>query len=102
MHFSSRLWQMHNADQEMRKRVIMENMTPKQEREMRAQSVKAFAVSFDMDVSRIRGWALMYKIIVGDYQFAPTQLGKKVQVDSESQFNLFSSSLSDEDSIALL
>ena len=46
--------------------------------------------------------ALMYKIIVGDYQFAPTRLGKKVQVDSESQFNLFSSSLSDHDSITLL
>ena len=83
------------------------------EREMRAASIKAFATSFDLDLPKIRGWAslahkqgkvwaLMYKIIIGDYQFAPTRLGKKVQVDSESQFNLFSSSLSDEDSIALL
>jgi hypothetical protein len=113
MQFSSRLWQMHNADQDMRKRVINEKMTAKQERDMRAESNKAFAVSFDMEVQRIRTWAalahktgkvwaLMYKIIIGDYQFAPTRLGKKVQVDSESQFNLFSSSLSDDDSIALL
>ena len=99
MQFSSRLWQMHNADQEMRKRVIMESMTPKQEREMRAESIKAFATSFDMDLPRIRGWAslahkqgkvwaLMYKIIIGDYKFAPVRQGRKVQVDSESQFNL--------------
>ena len=113
MQFSSRLWQMHNADQEMRKRVIMEHMSPKDEREMRAKSVKAFATSFEIDLPKVRTWAslahktgkvwaLMYKIITGDYQFAPTRLGKKVQVDSESQFNLFSTSLSDEDSIALL
>ena len=74
MQFSSRLWQMHNADQEMRKRVITEKMAAKDERDMRAESNKALAVSFDMDVTRIRGWAhktgkvwaLMYKIIVGD------------------------------------
>ena len=113
MQFSSRLWQMHNADQDMRKRVIKERMTPKQERDMRAESNKAFAVSFDLEVTKVRTWAalahktgkvwaLMYKIITGDYQFAPTRLGKKVQVDSESQFNLFSTSLSDDDSIALL
>ena len=80
---------------------------------MRAASIKAFATSFDLDLPKVRGWAslahkqgkvwaLMYKIIIGDYQFAPTRQGKKVQVDSESQFNLFSSSLSGEDSIALL
>ena len=113
MQFSSRLWQMHNADQEMRKRVIVEGMGPSAEREMRAASNKAFATSFNMDLPKIRGWAslahktgkvwaLMYKIIIGDYKFAPVRLGKKVQVDSESQFNLFSSSLSDADSIALL
>ena len=113
MQFSSRLWQMHNADQEMRKRVILERMHPKDEREMRAKSVKAFATSFEMELPKVRTWAslahktgkvwaLMYKIIIGDYQFAPTRHGRKVQVDSESQFNLFSSSLSDEDSIALL
>ena len=91
MQFSSRLWQMHNADQEMRKRVILERMTPKDEREMRAKSVKAFADSFEIDLPKVRTWAslahktgrvwaLMYKIIIGDYQFAPTRLGKKVQV----------------------
>ena len=76
MQFSSRLWQMHNADQEMRKRVIVEGMGPSAEREMRAASNKAFATSFDMDLPKIRGWAslahktgkvwaLMYKIIIG-------------------------------------
>ena len=57
MQFSSRLWQMHNADQEMRKRVIVEQMSPKDEREMRAKSVKAFATSFEIDLLKVRTWA---------------------------------------------
>jgi hypothetical protein len=44
----------------------------------------------------------MYKNITGDYSYAPTRMGKKVQVDSESQFNLFTNNISEADTIALL
>ncbi|MFN9943161.1 MAG: hypothetical protein ACK56I_27195, partial [bacterium] len=47
MQFSSRLWQMHNADIQMRVRAVNEKLTQQQERTMRAESNKAFQAAFD-------------------------------------------------------